>query len=408
MTRNTTLLQNISLSGLELAPSQVCGAIRLVPLLRHNSRSDLRLSQHRYGEDLTAVALNSGGGQPRNTAYYSYVPHGMVLSWTPEGQPTSVYGTRLAPSTLHGKRTDFGPFSMRLVHRMAKREQGSNQLRFLPLHLAMEGFLSLFFGGPSIAWSEYSRDTLANGLSCRSEVAYGGQSIAGLAEALRVFEIHEGQVGMLVFVAEALASAYVVPCPEDYRALHSGLLEDFYGELLYQYALLYDTTYPVKVTLDANHISNLNDLRSTITQVRSEWADYHGVMAGNLLERGVDSSAVYQPGPFTLQRFITSLNPMEENHFGEAIVRDTGEIEYLKTYRLSAAQTRRAFLLSQLAAKDWDLIAAADALGTTYHELVSRLEHAGFGYLFKNNVLEVARRNVAATYATENSISTPS
>ena len=386
------LLNTISLRGLELAPSQVCGAIRLVPLIRHNARSDLRLAQQRYGEDLTVVALNGGSGQPRNTAYYSYVPHGMVLSWTPDGQPAAAYGTRLASPSLHGKRADFGPYSIRMMHRMTKREQGSNQLRFLPLHLAMEGFLSLYFGGPAIAWSEYSRDALKNGLSPRWEYAYGGQSIDGLAEALRVFEIHEGQVGMLVFVAEALASATVVPSPEDYRALHRSLLEDFYGELLYQYALLYDTAYPVKVTLDAAKIKSLSDLRSAMTQVRSDWADYHGVMAGNLLERQVSSSEAYRLGPFTLQRFISDLNPLQkENHIGEAIVRDNGELEYLKTYRLSAAQTRRAYLLSQLAAHDWNLHKTAVAMLTTYHEFILRLEEAGFGYLLKNNILEMAQ-----------------
>lgn len=392
MTRDTTLLHNISLRGLELAPSQVCGAIRLVPLLRHNARSDLRLAQHRYGEDLTIVALNGGGGQPRHAAYYSYVPHGMVLSWTPDGQPASVYGTRLAPSSLHGKRADFGPYSTRVMHRMAKREHGSNQLRFLPLHLAMEGFLALYFGGPAIAWNEYSRDALQQGLSPRWEYAYSGQSIAGLAEALRVFEIHEGQVGMLVFVAEALASAYVVPSPDDYRALHSGLLEDFYGELLFQYALLYDTTYVTKVTLDATRISDLKQLRLAIAQVRSDWADHHGVMAANLLGRSVTGSAVYQLGPFTLQRFITDLDPLQkDNHIGEAIVRDNGDLEYLKTYRLSAAQTRRAYLLSQIAAHDWDLLETAIAQNSTYHEFVLRMEQAGFGYLLKNNILEMAQ-----------------
>ncbi len=152
-----------------------------------------------------------------------------------------------------------------------------------------------------------------------------------------------------------------------------------------------DTTYPVKVTLDAKSIANLTQLRAALTQVRSEWAAYHCLMAGNLLGRDVQSSRVYQLGPFTLQRFISDLDPQQENHIGEAIVRDNGDLEYLKTYRLSAAQTRRAYLLSQLAGQNWNLNDTAKALGTTYHDLVLRLEQAGFGYLFKNNVLEMAQ-----------------
>lgn len=42
----------------------------------------------------------------------------------------------------------------------------------------------------------------------------------------------------------------MVPTPEDYRLLHKSLLEDFYGELIYQYALLYDTTFPMDVSVN--------------------------------------------------------------------------------------------------------------------------------------------------------------
>ena len=50
---------------------------------------------------------------------------------------------------------------------------------------------------------------------------------------------------------------------------------------------------------------------------------------------------------------------------GEAIVRDNGRLEYLKTYRLSAAQTRRAYLLQLLAEADWHLDTAAEGLRVT-------------------------------------------
>ncbi len=76
------------------------------------------------------------------------------------------------------KRLDCGCASVRLMHRMAKRES-KNQLRFLPLHLAMEGFLSLFFSGPDIAWSEYSKYALSHGLGSRHEMSFSGRCIAG-------------------------------------------------------------------------------------------------------------------------------------------------------------------------------------------------------------------------------------
>jgi DNA-binding NtrC family response regulator len=64
-------------------------------------------------------------------------------------------------------------------------------------------------------------------------------------------------------------------------------------------------------------------------------------------------------------------------------VRDDGSLEYLKTYRLSAAQIRRAFLLQQLAAAAWNLDEAARSLDCTLEELARRLVNAGFGYLLK-------------------------
>jgi uncharacterized protein (DUF2126 family) len=57
-----------------------------------------------------------------------------------------------------------------------------------------------------------------------------------------------------------------------------------------------------------------------------------------------------------------------------AIVRENGELEYLKTYRLSVSQTKRVYLLSQLAAHEWTLAATAATLNNTLDELVKRLE----------------------------------
>jgi hypothetical protein len=380
MAQKTSLFTDISLKGLEIAPSQVWGSVRIVPLLRRHLRNDLRLFKRKYDEDLTIVSLEG------DMSYCSYIPHGLVLSWNDDGSPVAAYGGQLIKD---GKRLDCGCASVRLMHRMVKRE-ASNQLRLLPLHLAMEGFLSMFFSGPDIAWSEYSKYALSHGLGFRLEYSYSGRYIDGLENALRVFEIHPQQVGVLLFVAEALASAFVVPTPEDYRLLHTSLIEDFYGELIYQYSCLHDAVYPMNTSVDESQVSDLASLRKAIENIRSHWADFQGFMAEGLLGRKLRSNKVYTATPFVMQRFITDLHLKEENHIGEAIIRDNGELEYLKTYRLSAAQTRRVYLLSQLAEHNWNLDATARSFGQTSEEFVLRLENAGFGYLLNQQVRQAA------------------
>ena len=388
MASKQKLLTDISLKGLEIAPSQIRGAVRIVPLLRREVRGDLRLVRRGYNEDITVVSLEGKMMEP-GMKYYSYVPHGLVISWSDDGSPIATFGGQMVKPD--GKRLDCGCASVRLMHRMAKRES-KNQLRFLPLHLAMEGFLSLFFSGPDIAWSEYSKYALSHGLGSRYEMSVSGRYIAGLEDALRVFEIHPRQVGVLVFVAETLASAFVVPTPEDYRALHTSLLEDFYGELIYEYSLMFDKPLPMDLSVDESKINSLADLRSAIAQMRTDWACFQGFMAEGLLQRQLSSQRVFTAGPFVLQRFITNLLPKEENHIGEAIVRENGELEYLKTYRLSAAQTRRVYLLSQLHLYNWNVDATAKALGNSREEFVMRLETAGFGYLLNQQVRDAARK----------------
>jgi hypothetical protein len=387
VSKATPMLEPLELRGLELAPSQVYGGVRLVPVLRREVREDLRLGKREYRDDAMVVSLDGELMAP-GVKYISYVPHGLVMSWSDDGSPAAAFGTQLqAPD---GKRLTRGPFAVRVAHRMARRE-AKNQLRFLPLHLAMEGFLALHFGGPQIAWTEYSRQALTHGLDPRSEGSVSGAWIHGLEDALRVFEIHTQQVGVLVFVADALASAFVVPHPEDYALLHRSLIADFYGPLLYQYSL-HATALRLEASINAFRVSSLAELRAELGELRAEWSQLHHDMSRGLLGKGVHRERVYRAGPFQLQRFITALDLADENHLGEAIVRDSGELEYLKTYRLSAAQSRRAFLLQRLAAHQWNLDATAASFGQSKDELVRRMEKAGFGYLLKPEVLAEARK----------------
>lgn len=387
MATQAPLLETVQLRGLEVAPSQVWGGIRIVPLLRKEIRHDLRLAKRSYAEDVMLVSLDGELLAP-GIKYLSYVPHGLVVSWSNDGTAAAAFGTQL--DSRDGKRFGKGPLTVRVAHRMVRRED-ENRLRLLPLHLAMEGFLALHFGGPDVAWSEYSRRALATGLDPRAEGGVPGSWIPGLEDALRVFEIHERQVGVLLFVADALASAFVVSHPDDYGALHRTLLEDFYGSLMFQYGL-YATMSRMDASIDEAQVSSLADLRRELAGMRAEWSAFQEDMAHGLLGKKLRSERVYRAGPFQLQRFATDLDRSEENHIGEAILRETGELEYLKTFRLSAAQTRRAFLLSQLASQNWNLDATAALLKQSKDELVRRLEKAGFGYLLKEHVLQAARR----------------
>lgn len=383
MARRWPVLENLSLRGLHAAPSQVCGGIRLVPLLREQVREDLRLARRSYSEDLAIVQLED------RTAYAAYIPHALVLSWSDDGSPAAAYGGQLFPRD--GRRIDFGPFSVRLTSRMARRTE-PHRLRFLPLHLAMEGFLALEFGGPDIAWQEYSRRAIASGLSPRIETAYAGREIEGLEEALRVFEIHERQVGVLLYVADALASVFVTPHPDDYRLLHRSLLEDFYGELIYQYGWLYHSATQFETRIEPERVESLADLCAELARLRGDWNEFQHTMAGGIVGQGVQSQRIYRAGPFQLERFRTNLKLSEENHIGEAIVREDGTLEYLKSYRLSAAQVRRAYLLSRLALHHWNLNATAADQLCTREQLILRLQNAGFGYLLHEHVLRTAQK----------------
>ena len=371
-------MNHIALDGLRVAPSQTWRAVRLVPLLRDEPIADLRLASIPRGDAFEVVQST-----PR-TGYASYVPHALLARWSTDGTPVASFGTRMIAD---GQRLDIGGATLRLSHRMAKRVD-KQALRFLPLHVAMEGFLSLHVGGPAIEWAEYSRQALSRGLSPRIETSVRGAWIAGLAEALATFELHDRQVGVLVFVADALASAFVVPHPDDYRRLHRTLVEDFFGELLYTYGLLYHSSVTgVATPIDESRVASLDDLHRELDRMRREWADFHTISAAGLFDRPVQPSVVYRLGRFALDRFLPSLDPDDENHIGERILTDTGELAYLETFRLSAAQVRRAYLLQQLARADWKLDDAAAALGQSRDALIARLDRAGFGYLLRKHLL---------------------
>jgi len=385
--KTSTVLQQLSLQGIQLAMPQVLGNVALVPLLRNEPDSGLRLALRNYenqdSDTAGSVAL------PDNTTYYSYIPHALVA--TIEGKQQAAFGTRILRAAKRKSDPPYGQYGNSMpLHRMARRES-ADTLRLLPMHIAMEGFLALHFGGPDIAWSEYTRSVTESGLGFRAEYSVSGRYISGLQDALRLFEIQRSQCGVIVLVANSVAAIFVTPHQDDYRSLHHTLLTDFYGELIYHYGLLADASLS-PVNPSPGPVKDFSELRQAVERIREEWREIYKQQLTSLIDTPVNAKKLYQFGPYTLQQFSTGFNPDVENHIGECIVDSAENILYLKTYRLSASQCRRAYLLKQLADNEWHLDRCAKALGyQSTNELVLRLQNAGFGYLLHPHILDAAR-----------------
>ena len=396
-------MTRIDLSGLSPGPAQVWGGVRLVPLVREEPVAGLRLHREAYGGPALfpdSVDLADG------TGYVSYIPHGFVADWS-AGPGT---GRESGRRSGHGSGGESAAFGTQLGgvperrlpmrhHRMAKRRRPEKRLRFLPLHLALEGYLALHFGGPTTVWDEWSREALRRGLSPRAEDAYAGWEVRGLAEALRIFEIHPGQCGVMVYVADALAAAFAVPHPDDYRALHPSLLQDLYGELMHQYAL-YGSPVPEFTARipDTTRIRTRADLRAAAREQERAWRAAHdSLMARDLLETPYAFERIFRMDAFTLHRFLPPFHrAQQEQHIGELITDHKGRTAYLKTFRLSENQIRRGHLLRRLSDCDWHLERTAEALGTGYDELVRRIRSAGFSSLLDEHAVSRRSREIRA------------
>ncbi|OLT11779.1 hypothetical protein BJF79_23460 [Actinomadura sp. CNU-125] len=380
-------MTTFGLDGLHTRPAQTWGSIRLVPLVRDEPVPGLRLHRVAYDEPMSVVDVGDG------SSYTSYIPHAFVATWRDGDElPSASYGARLL-------ERDTAPAPDRMPIRTTRhmaRKAGKSRLRFLPLHLAVEGYLALHFGGPEIAWEEWSRRAIDKGLSPRAEAAYLGRRVRGLEDALRIFEIHPGQCGVLIYVADALAAAFVVPHPDDYRALHATLVEDMFGEQIYIYGLLGARPGDVSAGIDDARIGSLADLRAAAARGRDEWADFHdAVMARWIFDEKGTHRHVQRLKGFRLTRFLPSFELKRENHIGEAIVDEDHRVAYLKTFRLSDGQIRRGHLLTRLAKHDWRLRDAAAAMRVTEANLALRLERSGFGYLLRQDVLDHYRAQAA-------------
>ncbi len=376
-------------SGLSTAPAQVWRTLRLVPIISNEICSDLRLARKVYDDCATAVELS------QNMAYYSYIPHAYVLEWDAEGIPHALTDTQLSKSD--GKRWKGLP--VRSMPRMAKHEKsskGKRRLRFLPLHLAMEGYLASYFNAPTVDWrDDYLRYTVSHGLSPSWENVLSGEYLLGLEEALRVFEMHERQVGLLLFVADALAAAIVYPHPADYRCLHRSLLSDFFCEtIVYHYAHLPYQAQPFSLPA-AGELTSWQDYQQRLQMLKSELDDFQHWMAADVLYQALQLQRVQSIGPYALERFITHLNnPDQDAHMGELIRDSQGRLAYLKTCALTRDQVRRVWYLQLLNQHNWHLETAAASQNINRETLILKLDRCGLGRLLQPKLIDQARKKI--------------
>lgn len=385
---STPALDRITLAGYEVAPPQVFRSLMLFAVVDPTPRADLRLALAGYGPGAGAGAGAdvSGVRLPDGATYTGYIPHALVVDWHRDGEPVVQQGATMVGARRRDPVTGRVPVIDRMVARRRTEPAG---LRLLPLHLAFEGFLALHFGGPDIAWAAWSRRTRTFGLVERHERVTAGRTVGGLADALNLFEIHQNQVGVLLFDAAGLLSAFVAAHPDDYRALHRTLIEDFYGEVLLQPAV--PRVGGVRLELDPSTVTDLDSLERAAAGVRRQWEEQAAIASRALIDRPVTSEVVYRLSPFRLERFRTGLDPGAEEHLGEVIVDGQGRVRYLKTYRLTGAQVRRGALLELLARHRWDLDEVARAEGDSRDDVVRRIDNAGLGYLLNPEVLARAR-----------------
>lgn len=354
-------------TGLTPGWGQSWGALRLVPLLRAEPILDLRLATYRA----ETYSVQIEGRDPcRGVHYTGYLPYGLVVDWTADARPVVTTQTALGARNLAKVAR---PLDRRLV-----REVDKNRLRMFPLHLAIEGFLGLAFGGPDILEEAWSRTLVYNGLSPRSEAALSGEAMPDLAEALRVFEVVPGQCGALIYLGGVLAQVLVVPHPGDYLALHRALLEDVWGpELRY-----FSEIVAPEPEFRLDPVDTLQGLRAAFEATYALWTQAEAEPSQVFWDQPLASQKVKTAGPYTLHRFFTPLGEATA-HLGEVMVGRQGQVAYLKSYRLDQTQRRRGHILATLDRAGWDKKKAADILMMPEATLDAELVHLGLGWMLR-------------------------
>lgn len=376
----------LGLSSFLTAPPQSFGAMTLIPVLRKDPSSDLRIKTL-LGAQQEEAPKEEGG----KSARYAYVPHGLIIDWTEDGSPVVAFGTQIF---LEGESSARKAPEMRAVNLVHAHVGGraQNNPRFAPMELTMEGFVSFLFGANRETWREYAEEILQGEVIPRWEWSTRGRPHPALEDAFRAFEIHEEQTGILLFIEEEFASAFITPHPEDYRVLHHTLLEDVYGGALVRFGRRLSTSDAFSIEAPGETIRSLEQMRISLKSAKARWSVLRNQAPHKSFERQVFLGASEKVGPFTRRSFMSALSMQTEGVLGEVIQRDSGRVEYVKTYRLSKGEAQRTYFVESLARNNWNLKATASSLGISEAQLASRLQRAGFSYLLKDKVLNSLRK----------------
>lgn len=360
------LVRALGLQGLASAPPQRFGEVAVVPLRRPGPPDELRL----YRPGVTGAA--------------QLAPHGYLLGMASPYQARVAYGSQIA---LPGQE-----FASATI--VVERPLSLARPRMLSMNLDTEGFLYFFCGADAASWGEYARRLSARqyqGLRVKSAPV---EQPAALADAARLFEPYEDQVGALVLLRDELAGALVVPHPEDYRALHPSLFDEVYDGFFGSYGLA--PTPPPAHVLEPPGLTlrSVDDLRLALKQLKQRWANTTHGLSGGIAEQPLSFLAEQRRGEFLVRRFASQHAPTERGAIGELISRPSGRLVYLRLYTLTPPDQRRRDLLAELVRANWNMRAVAGARGETPWAYEGTLRRAGLGHLLRESFADARRTPV--------------
>jgi hypothetical protein len=371
------LLGRLALKGVRALPPQALGVMSLVPLAREHPIGDLRLCPI----EVLPVGERKLPGAPEHVTHF--IPHGVVTGWGERGRPMVAAGTTCL-ATRRGGRTLTAPPRETLIDCAISRRDGGDGVRLLPLHLTLEGLLYACLGLPPETWSRYAESSRA-----RAERNPRAPRGAALDAALRTFEPHPGQCGLLLYAADTLVFALVAPCPDDYDRMHRSVVADLLAGTFEFYARQHPASVNgpwFRAEIPGAAVRTLDDLRKAIRLSRrgsfaAEQALSDGLVNAEPVVRSSETA-----GDWAVRRFTSALVPKAQNFVGEAIVGPRGATAWLTLHRLSDGYTRRAWALASLASANWNLTRLAAEWRGTPAEAETQLREAGF-----RHVLEVMR-----------------
>jgi len=367
-------INNLSLKYLSFAYPQSYGAVTIIPVIREKQSSSLRVSRAVFKQSTAVVALPDGH-------YTSFIPHGFLIHDNDE-RATARFANQ---TELLNKRAAHSNKGHSLHTKLIKRI-GNNAVRILPMHQAMESLLTLAFSPPKTLHRELRADTFRFGMEFNCEYSYPSDCVRGFAEALKIFEIHDGQVGTIVLVNGKLASCFIVPHANDYKELHDSVLLDHFGELIVDYSHCDYADIDPPLQIDKDKVSSLSDLETALNTAKAQQESMLQEVIKELFETTTYHKKHYKLGASTLSSFHTELSSSENQHIGEAILA-SGEIQFLKSYALDQRQAEKARILKTLETHDWMISDCTNALGLPKDQWVSMLRRHGLADFYKPEYL---------------------